>query len=413
MEWRMRRLVSERALQRNSVIEAFVSREMSRAEASQALGLSVRQVSRIAEAWKLQGIQGLEHGNFGRESNFKIKPTLKRLIEELSVGKYLNFNAKHFHEKLAEIEKIEVSYSTVKRIVSAQGKFKTKRKPRRKRKYRDRYPTRGLMLQMDGSEHDWVKGKNWCLISGIDDATSEVPYGAFFETEGLDGYLGVLEEIFIRWGVPKILYVDHASWLSGTCSKVDGKGQFKRVCDDLGIILLFANSPQAKGRIERLWGTFQDRLIAELELHQIREREDATRYLNEVFLPETWNKKFIVAPKNSESSLGAKVTREVIKESLCYKYKRIVRNDETILWGNELYQLHTEFTHQLAKREVEVRIYQDGNMGVFFAGRELEVTHIKRPAGRPSKAIPHGLSQGLKTEIQLKKKTNILINTFG
>lgn len=410
MGWGARRLVSEKALRRSGIIEQFVQGELDRKDAALALGKSERQVSRMSARWRKEGVSGLEHGRFLGSAQNALLPEVHARILELMAGKYVNFNCKHLHEKLIEVEKLTVSYSTVKRIASAQGLRKRTRRTRRKRKYPDRHSTHGLMLQMDGSEHDWVKGKNWCLISGIDDATSEVPYGEFFETEGLEGYLKVLLAAFKHWGVPKILYVDHASWLSGT-TRQEGAGQFKRICDELGITLLFANSPQAKGRIERLWGTFQDRLVAELGLEKIETKEAATQYLNEIFLPKTWNKKFTVTPKLAKSSLRAKLPPETIREILCYKYKRVVRNDETILWGNEMYQITSSFSHSLAKREIEIRIYEDGALGAYYAGRKLELSPLRRPAGRPGKSIPDGIPMGLRAKAKDRKTGFNILNT--
>jgi transposase len=411
MGWGTRRQLSEKALKRGGTIEQFIQGSLSRIEAASILGKSTRQVTRMAERFRRTGVEGLEHAKFGTRAPNQTEPETYDRIRELATGKYVNFNCKHLHEMLADHEKIEVSYSTVKRITKSAGLRKLVRRTRRKRKYRDRYPTEGLMLQMDGSEHDWVAGKNWCLISGIDDATSEVPYAEFFETEGLDGYLKVLTEVFRRWGIPRILYVDHASWLSGT-TKSEGKGQFKRICDELGINLLFANSPQAKGRIERLWGTFQDRLVAELGLHKIQTKEAATAYLNDVFLPNTWRKKFMIAPRAPESSLRPPLTASAIREILCYKYRRVVRNDETILWANEMYQITSDFSHSLSRREVEIRIYDDGDMGAFYGGRRLELSPICRPGGRAKKTIPDGIPMGLRTKIKASKNgINILHST--
>jgi hypothetical protein len=262
------------------------------------------------------------------------------------------------------------------------------------------------MLQMDGSDHEWVKGQHWTLIAGIDDASSEVPYGEFFPTENLEGYLRVLRFTIEKKGVPLVLYVDHASWLSGT-TKSHETGQFKRICEELAITLIFANSPQAKGRIERLWNTYQDRLVAEFAYHRITDRRTANEYLNNEFLPKTWNARFTVAPKRPESCYRAAPTMEGLHEILCLKYQRKVRNDHTILWGNRLYRITASLSYSIAKRSVEIRQYADNQMRGYYAGLDLELSLVNRVEDRVQN---HPLSYVPGLTIQVTESTKKVEN---
>jgi transposase len=398
MESEKRLVVSRKAVGRYKVVSEFEEGKLTRKEAASALGISERQLTRLAQRNRAEGVLGLEHRGYGKEARNRTPALIQERIRTLASQKYRNFNYQHLHEMIIEHEKIEVSYSTLKRILSSLGPPKRGRRRKKVRTHRNRYTCAGLMMQMDGSDHEWVKGKKWVLIGGIDDATSNVPYGEFRPTEGLSGYLSVLRQVIEKTGVPRVLYVDHASFLSGT-AKDDESGQFRRICEELGITLIFANSPQAKGRIERLWQTFQDRLIAELGYHGITEMGEATRYLNEKFLPETWNQKFTVEPKSAEALYRPAPTPEALNEILACKYTRKVRNDHTILWGNRTYQISAKLPYSLAKREIEIREYSTGIIQGYHAGRNLELKMIVKPEDRPSRQpIPLNVA-GLTTAV--------------
>ncbi len=386
---RKRLVVSQRSITRSKYLEQFATGRLCRKDVALALDISERQVSRLSKRWEADGILGIEHKLFGQESNFRTPDLLQEKIKFLYLNKYIGFNFTHFHEMLEKHENICISYSTVKRICARLGATKRPRRARKVRKYRDRSPCAGMMLQMDGSEHKWAGTETWTLIAGIDDATSEVPYGAFFPTESLDGYLVVLAETFKLRGIPLILYVDHASWLSGT-TKSNDTGQFRRMCDELGITLIFANSPQAKGRIERLWGTLQDRLIAELALHKITDMTAATEYFNNEFLAHTWNKRFTVLARKPESKYRAAPTSQGVAETFCIKDFRKVRNDHTFFWCNRIYKILSNRRLSLAKQMIEIRSSKDGTFRVSHSGRDLEYVEVQRPRklGEPTGGKP-------------------------
>jgi transposase len=403
-------VVSQETIGKYKVISQFEEGKFTRKEASLALGVSERQITRMAKQYRKVGVIGLEHGNVGKRSPHRIPEMLQERVRFLASEKYVDFNYQHLHEMLKTHENINISYSSLKRICVPLGANKKLRRRKKIRKHRKRYSSAGLMMQMDGSDHAWVKGRNWTLIAGIDDATSEVPYGEFFPTEGLLGYLAVLRRVIQIRGVPRVIYVDHAAWLSGT-AKNDESGQFKRICEELGITLIFANSPQAKGRVERLWQTFQDRLVAEMNYLGITEITQANEYLNEKFLINTWNKKFSVDPKSPESLYLPAPTPQALEEILSYKYVRKVRNDHTLLWSSRLYQITAQLPYSIAKREVEIRENSMGIIQGYYAGKNLELTLVQRTEDRPSRQPITLSSAGLRTatltSTEVKSRLNI------
>lgn len=402
-----RAVVSENAVQRSKIISEFVEGRLTRENAALALQISERQVSRWATRYKAQGVLGCEHGNFGQVSPRRTPELIQARVVELAKTKYLGFNFRHFHEMLHAHENLDIGYSTLKRMLKDERIAKRRRRAsRRPRKHRDRYPQAGLMIQMDGSEHRWLAGQPPCvLIAGIDDATSEIPYGVFVPSENLEGYLLVIREMLLRKGLPGVIYVDHASWLSGT-NKYDESGQFGRICKDLGISLIYANSPQAKGRVERLWQTLQDRLIAELAYHRVDSLEKATSYLNDKFLPETWNVRFTVPAKDEEPFWRVSPSKEVIEQTLAYKYLRVIRYDHTVLWDGGLYKIAADLGCSIANRQAEIRLYSNGTIRGFFAGRDLELTRIQRPGektGKPPKLEKWALFSRQQAQLSAKR----------
>jgi hypothetical protein len=343
----------------------------------------------------------------GKKSNHAVPPDERDRIRRLFQEKYPNFNYRHFAERAHAFEGVTASYSTIKRILKPLNQVKRPKRSRVRRRYRSRKESQGLLLQMDGSDHEWLYGQSFCLIAGIDDATSEVPYGEFFPTESLEGYTRVLTGTFNKVGVPRAVYIDHASWLSGT-TKTDESGQFKRMCDDLDIYPIYADSPEAKGRIERLWSTLQDRLVAELQLYKVATMSEANRYLNEVFLPH-WNKNFTIKPQKTESLYRRPPSATEVEEIFALHYERKIRNDETILWNNGLYQSNTNFGYSIAKRTAEIRVYSDGTMKGFYAGKDLALTRVRRveddmPQRHKNGYIDHvGLETNLVKEASLKR----------
>ena len=257
---------------RIEVIQRVFRGELTVLKAAVVLGISERQCYRIKQRVHREGVKGVIHGNRGRRCKRKVQEKVIRRVMELARGKYRGFNDHHLTEKLKEHEQIELSRETVRRILRSQGiSTPRKRRASKHRSRRERRLAEGMMLQVDGSPHDWLQGRGprLCLIGAIDDATGKV-VGAFFtEAESSWGYLRLFSEIFKAHGLPQSIYSDrHSIFWTDREPTIEEQlinqrplTEVGRALDELGVTLIFAGSPQAKGRIERLWGTFQDRLV--------------------------------------------------------------------------------------------------------------------------------------------------------
>jgi transposase len=245
--------------------------KMTGGEAAEVLGLSLRHARRILAAYRKEGAAALTHGNRGRKPHNALDECLKKRVLELGQSTYAGCNNQHFTELLAEREGINLSRSTVRRILLGAGvRSLRKRRPPKHRSRRERYPREGMLLQIDGSRDDWLEGRGpyLTLVGAIDDATGKVPYGLFREQEDAQGYTLLLRQIVEDCGIPEALYHDGHGIFERSKEEpesleeqLEGKRrptQFGRIMEELGIVSITSRSPQAKGRIERLWGTFQD-----------------------------------------------------------------------------------------------------------------------------------------------------------
>src|SRR5580658_5855350 len=266
---------------------------ISSGQAAELLCLSERQVRRLAAALGSDGPAGLIHGNRGRRPSNAVTEAITARVIELATTTYRGFNQQHLTEMLAEHEGIDLSRSSVRRILSAAGvPAVRRRRPPRHRSRRDRYPREGLLLQLDASRHDWLeeRGPRLSLVGAIDDATGLVPWACFREQEDAHGYFLLMRHVVRRHGIPVAVYSDQHSIFRTTKTaapiedQLEGDEarptQFGRLLNELGVTLILARSPQAKGRIERLWGTFQDRLTSELRLAGAATRSDAEQVLS-------------------------------------------------------------------------------------------------------------------------------------
>jgi transposase len=369
--------------QKRAVVLGKVDRgELTAVEAGKVMGLSERHVRRLLAEYREDGPKMLAHGNRGRQPPHTLNSTVGSRVLDLYRDKYAGFNHLHFTEKLDE-EGIHLSYSSVHRILVKSGiKSPRKRRPPKHRKRRERRPQRGMMLQIDGSRHDWLEGRGpqLCLIAAIDDADGEVPYGLFRLQEDSQGYFLLTQEIAIRRGLPMSMYSDrHSIFVYKRKDQLsleeELKGeqqptQFGRLLKELEIQSILALSPQAKGRIERLWGTFQDRLVSELRLAGARTLEEANEVLWK-FLPE-YNRRFKVEPAEVGSAYRAFPKGMKLEEVFCFKYERTVGNDNTVKFDGNVIQIPAgPKERSYAKARVEVHEGMDGSLGVYYQGKRI------------------------------------------
>ncbi|KPL77800.1 hypothetical protein AC812_02600 [Bellilinea caldifistulae] len=351
-------------------------------QAAEVLGISKRQFRRLVAAYRQRGIAALEHGNRGRSPANRISEVMRQEILRLAKETYRDYNDCHFTEELAEqAEPIVVSRSTLRRIRRAAGQGSPrKRRAPEYRSRRERYPQAGMMLQTDGSRHDWLEGRGpWLtLVAMIDDADNEVPWAVFREEEDAAGYFLVLEQVCRSKGIPQSIYADqHTIFQSPSQPSIEQelygglpRTQFGRLVDELGIQLIAARSPQAKGRVERLWGTLQDRLVKELRKAGANDLESANRVLA-AYLPK-FNARFqIEAAQPGSAYLPWPPDRDPA-DYFCFKYPRTVTNDNTIPFNKYRLQIPPgPHRKSYAKARVELHHAMDGSLAVFYQGQHL------------------------------------------
>ena len=371
--------------------------EWTRTEAAHALGLSARQVRRLLKAYRVRGPVALVHGNRGQAPVHKVPDGVRAQLVALASpgGTYAGFNHVHLTEKLAALTDDErrtlalplgrdLGRTTVRRILGEAGLRSPH--PRRATRHRSRRPRMGqagLLVQADGSAHRWLgpDGPEWTLIAGIDDATGTVTHAVFRAQEDAAGSMLWLRRVVEVKGVPVALYVDRhgifqrSSREPLTLEEELAGGplptQFGRVLEELGIRLILALSPQAKGRIERLWGTFQDRLVSELRLAVVTTMDAANAFLPS-FLHE-FNRRFAVPPAQPGSAyrslpppLVSVAGRDALAGVFCFKYLRTIGNDNTLQFaGQRLQVLSGPTRRSYARARVELHERLDGSLAVF------------------------------------------------
>jgi transposase len=331
------------------ILEDFRKGYLKAIDVANILGVTREHVYWLKKKVEDMGIDGLIHGNRGNPSPRKIEGEIEEMIKTFYQEQYRGFNISHFTEKLNENEGVKISREKVRHLLLESGLYERRNHPVH-RAWREPMPKGGMMLQYDTSDHDFLEGRGprLYLIGGIDDATNEVPFALFFLKDGTIENMIVLKEIFIRKGLPLSIYLDRDSKFITTrkgglhIELKDGvyetKTQMARALEELGIRMIYANSPQAKGRIERLWGTFQDRLVSEMRYEKIDEMKDANEYLLNIYLP-SHNKKFSRQPALKESAWREIPENIKLENILCIKDKRKINRYPPFDFQKELFLL--------------------------------------------------------------------------
>lgn len=368
--------MTAKELRRAWVLTKVLKGERTMTEAAAALELSERQVWRLRVAFERSGPAGLAHANRGRASPRRLDEELRRTVIGLARERYRGINDCHLAELLAEREGLTISRQSLQRILRAAG-LGPKRRRRRARHHarRERMAAEGSLVQVDGSPHDWFeeRGPRSSLIAGIDDATGKV-VGATREQEDAAGYLELLRQIVTCCGLPAAVYRDrHGIFETPAERATDGRdaglpSQVGRALAELGIRSIAALSPQAKGRIERLFLTFQDRLVVELRLAGICTLEDAN-----IFLPGfivRFNARFAVPAQDPQPDWLAVPRHVDLERVLVLKYRRKVAKDHTIRLAGRLLSL-PKARYAYSGRMVEIHVRLDGSLVAFDGRRQL------------------------------------------
>lgn len=366
-------LVTMKDIQRYKLIKDVLEKRFKGVQASEILGLSYIHFLRLKKKVKLAGINGLLR-KIRHAPNKKIDKFADK-VSALYEKYYYDFNVMHFKEKLWENHKIKLSYESVRQILIIKDLHKVKKK-RIVHRQRRRMPKAGMLVQMDSSQHNWLPHikEKWWLVAMIDDATNEVPYARFFPQDTLFANMHVIRRFIEKKGLFIALYADKASHfkttrgggLHYTVNPEQNETQIQRALEELGITFIPANSPQAKGRIERLFGLLQDRLIKEMRLAGIKNYKQANRFLVNKFLP--WHKKRF-SIRGVESVYRSLPLEKNLDTVFCVKKERKVNSDNTIQVQGQIIQIPPSKLHlSFSGRKVDVCILKDNRLLVLYKG---------------------------------------------
>lgn len=415
--------LNDKQQRRAEVLSRTQSGALSRQQACELLDITDRQLRRLLARFKAEGLASVVHGNTGRPPTNKVTEGVRTRLAELAgpSGAYVDFNACHLAELLAEREGIAIGRSTLDRLLCEAGVRKRRRgRPRRVFGRRERRAREGEMLLIDGSPHDWLEGrdplhKKLCLLGAVDDATGKAVHLRFWPTECQAGYLTLAREVTLGHGVPESFYHDrHTILVSPKGQTVEDElagrepmSQFQAVLAQLGAEGIRALTPQAKGRIERMWQTLQGRLTKEMRLAGVKSLAEAN-----AFLPgyvERYNGRFGVEARDGQP---AWVKPEASDLDLPYLFaareERVVRADHTLSYAGQVYQIARKRRERsLAGERVQVHTTPEGERFFYHGKTRLAARQIaERPAPkaaplvavaaspqRPAKARPSGQSR--------------------
>ena len=370
-------------LRKLHLIKKILEGGITQAKAAELLSLSLRQVKRLVKKVKLNGDGAVVHSLRGKPSHRKLSDDIRVKVLNLYKENYTDFGPTLFSEKLFELHDIKLSDETIRNILLEEGLLQRKRKTKLRKQLRERKPCFGEMLQLDGSHHDWFEKRRdkAVLMAFIDDATGMV-YARFYEYEGTIPAMDLLKNYAFEYGLPMSIYSDRHTTYKSTDKNKEALSQFGRALEELGIELIHASTPQAKGRVERLFGTLQDRLVKEMRLKNISDIKTANNFLRE-YLP-VFNSKFNVIPLDN-TDVNIKIDKTVnLDDYLCVKNERTVKNDNTISYNSKLYQLESGI--RAKKIIVEERI--DNSVHIKYNGIPLKYKEIiKRPVKITEKVI--------------------------
>ena len=383
--------MSRRESKHLHLIHQALDRTITQVAAAEVLDLSARQFRRLLKRVRSEGDEGICHRSRGRASNNRISPKIKSQALRLFKQEYADFNLVHATEKLSEIHGIAISDETLRLWLNEASVPYKKRRVRKHRQRREPRACFGELVQIDGSHHDWFEGRGpWCVFMGyIDDATGTV-FGRFYAYEGTMPAMDSMKQYIRQYGIPQSVYLDkHTTYKSWAKPTIDEQlaGQkpmshFEKSLAALEVEVIHANSPQAKGRVERLFKTLQDRLVREMRLQKIKSVEEANAFI-ETYLPKYNNQFRKQARSKADLHRSALHARE-LDRILCIKEERTVKNDFTIAYDGKFYQI--EQATRAKKVTVEERL--DGSLHITYRGQDLRYRMIPEPPQRATSGRP-------------------------
>jgi len=380
--------LSQKELQRVHVIASCVKGDLACARAAELLSLSARQVKRLKRRLREDGEAALAHANRGRPSPRRLSAQVRRSILRLARSTYAGFNDHHLCEKLREVEGFSLSRETLRRLLRQAGLGSPrKRRAPTHRQRRLRSAREGELVQLDGSPHDWLEGRGPRLTAlGLqDDATGKILAAQFFPTESAAGYFALLRQLLRRFGTPLAFYGDRSSifvrnddaWsLPEQLAGQRDPTQFGRALDQLGITFIAARSPQAKGRVERLWGVLQDRLGSELRRAAACDLDSANIVLRR-FLTD-YNRRFARRPRETQTAW--RPAPQDLERICCFVHPRVVSRDNVVQWEGQRLQIPQQ-GRRFSFAGAKVNLYQalDGSISLYY--RDTQLLHTLAPPG--------------------------------
>ncbi|MCK4554305.1 ISNCY family transposase [Candidatus Parcubacteria bacterium] len=383
--------MSKKELSRYEIINDLIGGKINGTDASKQIGVSVRHIKRLKSKVGEYGAEGLKHKSRGRAGNRKLDAEIVKKAEKYLKEKYPNFKPTFASEKLYENHNIKLGREKVRLIMAEMGLWKPKprKQPKKRHVWRARKDNYGEMQQFDGSYHIWFGNEESCLLLSVDDATGKITHAKFDYNEGVIAVFKFWLEYFEKNGLPLSIYLDKFStYKINHKNAVDNKDlitQFERAMNQVGGNLITAHSPEAKGRVERMNGTLQDRLVKELKLAGITTIEDANGFLKE-YIPK-FNAKFAVAP-NRRADLHKKLSetaKEKLPQIFSIQDQRKVMNDYTIMFENKFFQLNEKQPTTVYKKDtVIIEKHLNGDVKINLKEHYLDYTELPE---RPKKII--------------------------
>ncbi len=380
--------MSRRETKRLHIIHQALDKRITQKKAAEIVGLSSRQLRRMIKRVREEGDDGISHRTRGKTSKRRVPMKIKEKVLKLFKEKYHDFGPTFASEKLFDVHAIKISKETLRLWLNKENIPYEKRKGRKHRQWRERKHHFGEMVQMDGSHHDWFEGRGpKCVLMGyIDDATGTV-YGRFYDYEGTMPAMDSFKRYIKRYGMPQSVYLDkHTTYKSTAKQTIEDEledikpmSQFERSLAELPVTVIHANSPQAKGRIERQFRTLQDRLVKEMRLVGVSSVDQANEFLI-TYLPKH-NAKFKVKAVSEVDVHQPALSMRVLDKIFCIREERALRNDFTIAYNGKLYQIKDA----VKTRKVTVEERMDGSLHITHGGLDLKYREIKT---RPVKENP-------------------------
>jgi hypothetical protein len=403
MEWRIS--MSKKELSRLEVVTKVHERRLTILQAAEYLGLSQRQIKRLSKRIKAEGPAGIVSKRVGKRGNHQLAAGLREVAIGLIKDNYEDFGPTLAHEYLSERDKLPISVSSVRNIMVAEGIWAGKEQ-RKKRVFqlRPRRSQEGELIQVDGSEHEWFEGRGpYCtLLTFIDDATSKIKHLKFAKSENVFDYFEAAREYIEIHGRPKAFYSDkHGVFRVNREGAISGTGmtQFGRAMEELGIQLICANTPQAKGRVERRHRDLQDRLIKAMRLKKISTLEEANIFLSSFI--DDFNKRFAKPAKDKANAHRPLLQEHCLNRIFCLKEARILSKNLTLQYDNVIYQIISEReAYAMRKTEVTVLESKDGTVAVEYRGKPLIAVPYHQMQGRAEEVS----SKEISTALEVKKK---------